>query len=266
MRYSIIAFLLIVLGAYRLASCSGDAGASHIGPHAPDRPMPKEATDSVQLTFSDVHYWSEAGYFNVVGLANNTDYRWRRMWVRITPLDAGGQPLSVDKQPGVVVPVMADAVPPRGRSSFFASIPLDKIDGTPADCRLGTAGVTEVESGPILIPAEISGVRILVHPEGGGEPRETGWTTRVSVTNPLPFEARHPCLEALVYGKDGKLWYSQLLDPLVDSTVVMQEYPGPIPAEGSKWMAFNISYQGLPQALRDSLIRNVDIQCFNKRD
>ncbi len=266
MRYSLIAFLLIVSGAYRLASCAGDTGTPLIGSHAPDRRMPKEATDSVQLTFSDVHCWSEAGFFNVAGLANNTDYRWRQMWVRITPLDANGQALTINNQPDVVVPVMADAVPPRGRSSFFASIPLDKISGTPADCRMGTGGVIEVEPGPILIATDISGVRMLVHQQEGGEPRETGWLSRVTVSNPLLLEARRPCLEALLYGQDGKLWFCQLVDPVVDSIAVKQEYPGPIPAQGSKWMAFNITYEGLPQALQDSFIRTVDIQCFNKRD
>jgi hypothetical protein len=264
MRNPIIVFVLIILGWHGLASCNSAPASDLIGPYAPDRPMPTEGLDTMQVTFDDVHTWVENGQFYVVGLANNLSNDWQQYWLRLTALDAAGQVLTINGKPDVVVPVMADAVPPRGRSSFFAAIPLDKISGTPADCKLAAAGAKIMDPGPILIATEISGVRVLVQNESDTVQVEKAWQMRIKVTNPLPLEAQNPCLESLLYGRDGKLWYAQTYNPQRDTAIISQSEIGPIPAQGSRIFAYNISYDSLPKGLQDAKIRNVEVLCFDR--
>jgi len=265
MRNPFIAFVLIVLGWNGLASCNDTPSSDLIGQYAPNRPMPKEGLDSILVTFDDVHSWVEDGQFFAVGLANNLSNDWQQYWLRLSALDANGQVLMIDGKPDVIVPVMAEAVPPRGRSSFFAAIPLDKIKGTPADCKLACAGARLMDPGPILIATEISGVRVLTQEGSDTVQVERSWQMRVVVTNPLSLEANNPCLESLLYGRDGKLWFSRTYDPQIDTTLISQSENGPIPAQGSRNFAYNITYEDLPKGLQDSLIRNVEVLAFEKR-
>lgn len=265
MRNICIFIALITAVSYQLAACRSDhKPTSLVGPFAPERPMPAEGIDTATITFDHLNTWTEGNHFHVIGLANNMGVEWYQMWINLTILDASEQALSVNGAPSVVVPVMSDAVPPRGRSSFYAVIPLSAIKGTPAGCTPSSAGVLKSAPGPILIPSEYSGVRILMGSDTTEEQKEIGWTMRVTLENPLSLTAKSPVIVPLVYGKDDKLWFTQRLDPTDDPPVVAMEPLGPMVPLAKARFGFKLMYKDLPAPLEDIGIKHVEALAYDK--
>jgi hypothetical protein len=257
--------LLITAAAYQLAACRSDQKpVSLIGPFAPERPMPIEGMDTATITFDYLNTWTEGSHFHVIGLANNMGVEWYQMWINLTILDASGQPLSVDGAPSVVIPVMSDAVPPRGRSSFYAVIPLHAIKGIPEGCTPSSAGVLKTAPGPILIPSEFSGIRILMGSDTTEEQKEIGWTMRITIENPLSLTAQNPVVVPLVFGKDDKLWFTQRLDPAADPPVVAMEPLGPMVPLSKARFGFKLMYKDLPAPLEQIGIKHVEAVAYDQ--
>lgn len=229
--------------------------------------MPKQAKPS-SISVDDFNCWIENGNFYVAGICNNLDMYWNQVWLRVEPLDAEGKPIALKSGVDDVIRVLSDAVPPRGRSSFFAGWPVTAFNGVPDSARMISAGSMQTTAGPILIPEEISGVKMLFNKTSDSvEVKENQWLTSFLLNNALNVRADKPRAEILLYGRDKKLYFSMVLnpdDPAMKQTINLEKGSPIEPGEKRRFSAY-VFYQGLPQKLQDVWIGRVDFIPFNGR-
>jgi hypothetical protein len=253
------------------AACGGNFGTADApGGIAPggisSQPMP-EIVDSAEVAFRDLNYWTENNLFCIATIVDNTAPFWRRIWVRIELLDAAGQVLKIDGAPNMVVRALADAIAPKGASAFFVAIPFSQVSGVPVSCRLSGAGAVAQNPGPILLSSEIGGVRMLQpDPKDSTKTVETAFQASATLENPLDLTAEHPRVVLLLYGKDEKLYFVQMLDPEDPKKLITLERDGPMIPQERRKMYCPISYAMLPQKLRELLIGRVDVQVYDVRN
>ena len=231
--------------------------------------LPLKATGEVKVSITAMNCWVEQERFFVVGICDNLSNDWQKIWLRMTLMDKAGKPLTVNDAADAVFPTLSDAVPPRGRTSFFAEWPLDALSGTPDSCTVTGAGAVLMPPGPIIVATEQSGVKMLVGEKVGDSlvMVEKAWQVSVVVENPLDMQALHPRVELLVYGTDQLLWYATVLnpeDPQLKS-VINAEREGPMAPQEKRRIGAYVYYDKLPQALKDKKIGRVEFQPFEAR-
>lgn len=229
-------------------------------PGAPLFPINAQPVDA---TVSDVYGWAENDLFFVVGICNNRAAQWQKIWLQVELLDAGAQPLLLSGQPTTMITPFSDAIPPMGRSSFFAYWPLKEIKGTPVNCRVKPVGAVQQSPGPILVVQGFSGLRMMA-PEAEGQPAtiEIGWQGAGALSNPLQQSVTEPRFEVLLYGQDGRLWLSSLMRP-GDPGLNWDAKPL-LPGE-SRPFGFQVGYQSLPKGLQTAKIGRVEVLPFAGR-
>ncbi len=241
-------------------------------PTAPTKPLNVESlpanaeriTNYVVITNS----WVEQDKFNVVGICTNMSAEWQKIWLEFVPLTDKGKPVTISNCTSVIVPTFSDAVPPTGRTSFFASWPLSTFKGKPDSCSLKAVLVTHPAPGPILVATMTNGMKML-GPSSSGQLTNTemGWQVSSSISNPLPMVASRPRLEILVYGEDNRLWLSTVLNP--EDPAVQSFYhsdgAGPLQPGENRPFSLGVYYQGLPKPLQEKKIGNVVILPFEAR-
>jgi hypothetical protein len=217
----------------------------------------------VDATISDVHGWAEQDLFFVVGVCNNRSAQWQKIWLQVELLDAAGQPLSLAGQPYAIITPFSQAIPPMGRSSFFAWWTLKDIKGTPVDCRVKASGAVQQAPGPLLVVQAFSGLRMMA-PEAVGQAStlEVGWQGAGVLSNPLEKAAENLQFEVLLYGQDGRLWLSSLLRP---GDPGLNWEARPMAGGESRPFGFQVGYQSLPEGLQQTKIGRVEVLPFAGR-
>lgn len=227
-------------------------------------------TISAIVTISNLNCWVEEGQFFAIGICDNGADEWQQIWLAMVPLDAEGRQMKVNGDTSSMFATFSDAVPPRGRTSFFASWPLSAFSGTPDSCIIKGAAALPITAGPILISSEQSGVRVLV-PEtdkpGDTTRVEKAWQVNAMIENPLDMQAAHPKVEMLLFGKDKKLWFATVLDPEDEQqkTYVNAERKGSMEPKEKRRIGAVIYYDRLPKALKEQKIGRVEFQPYESR-
>jgi hypothetical protein len=242
--------------------------------HQPSAPRPAKSSippgaQMADVSISDLNYWIEGDRFFVIGICHNESARWQNIWLAMIPLDKNGQTIGFSPESYNTFQVTANAVPPKGRSSFFAFWPLNAFDAPPAACRVSGAGTFQVPPRPILIATETGGIRVLDNKPSGDTLKqiESRWMSNTTIVNPMPVEAAAPRLELLIYGTDNKLWMSTLLDPEDPGLkpVFSMEKTGPMaPGEKRKASTY-IYYDKVPARLQEIKIGRVEYLPFCAR-
>lgn len=226
-------------------------------------------TTLTNISISDLNCWVERGQFFVVGICNNESDYWLNIWLQMAPTDANGKPIKVNGAESAIFPTFSDAVPPRGRTSFFFEWPLAAFPSMPDSCVVTGAGAVALSPGPILVVVEQSGVKMLVPatPEDTVSNLEKAWTLNFVVENPLDVEAAHPRVELLLYGTDKRLWMATVLDPENEDQkeVFKAEKEGPMAPKEKRRFAAQVVYDNLPQSLVEKKIGRVEFLPFNAR-
>lgn len=221
-----------------------------------------------RIRITDLNYWTEQGQFFVTGVCVNESGAWEQIWLNVALTDEQGRALSVGGAASAVIPAFSSAVPPMGRTTFFAGWPLSGISGVPAACTVREEGSLKVAPGAILLTENVGGVRMMV-PEAPGKPTsvEAAWQISAVLNNPLPQSARHPKLELLLYGTDNKLWFSTLLDPDDPQykSLIVSEKAGPMAGGEKRELGISVHYDQLPAALREKKIGRVELLAFDAR-
>lgn len=260
-------FLFLSICPVFFPACRDNSGpAAQTGAnHAPASSTGNAAPALVSI--DDLNCWVEKGNFFVIGLCNNESNEWQKIRLRMDPLDAAGKALSFTEGAANTFPVYADAVPPRGRSSFFAYWPLSSFAGIPDSARIGGAGAEVVPAGPILIAEQQSGVKMLSGGGAGPGAVETRWLASVVLSNPLQLPASRPKTELLLYGTDKRLWMSSILDPEDPSQkdILTLERPGPMAPGEKRQLSCYIFYDNLPARLQALKIGRVEFLPFEGR-
>jgi hypothetical protein len=224
----------------------------------------------VEVQITDLNCWVEKGYFFVTGVCDSKTAKWQRIQLTMMPLDSAGQPTSIKGEASAIIACHSDAVPPLGRTAFFAGWPLTDFATLPDSCILQNATAFEVSEGPILLASAQSSVRIMRPTDAaisGEEQREIAWDVSVVLENPLSMTANHPKMELLLYGKDKRLWFAQLIDPESDAfkKVIRSDQQGPIPGGTKRQYHIYVSTQMLPEQLQKQQIGRAEILPFEAR-
>lgn len=223
---------------------------------------------AANVRITDLNCWVEQGQFFVTGVCSNESTAWQKIWLKGEPLDYAGKPLKIKDFASVVFPTFSSAVPPKGRTSFFAGWPLSDFSGTPDSCRITGAGAISVTAGPILLVEQISGVKMLA-PAQAGEvaTNEVAWQINAILNNPMPMPAAHPRLELLLFGTDNRLWLTTLLNPEDPQTKQMLslEKEGPLQPGEQRKVGVYAFYERMPQSLKEKKIGRVEMLAFEER-
>ncbi len=254
-------FVSIFLG---LSACQSSTDKKPV-----DLTMPENAVP-IPVQITRLNCWIERGNFYVTGICNSPSDQWQKIWLRMQPIDSSGQALYIDGKDGVNFPVFSAAIPPRGRSSFFQGWPLTKFSKAPDSCRVICAGAVQQQAGPVLLVEALSGVRMLTPHTPDSDTsatEEKGWQISGDLSNPLTLEAQHPRLELLIYGKDNRLWFSELINPEDRNTLSLIQMDGfGSMASGTKrHFSMQINYGNLPQQLNLQKIGGIEMLAFEHR-
>ncbi len=230
--------------------------------------MPANAKP-IAAPISNLNTWVESGNFFVTGICTNTSTVWQKIWLDAIPLDSTGKPLRIQKRASVILNTFSDAVPPNGRTAFFASWPISDFSGVPTSCQVKVAGAIQQMAGPILVVPMVNALKLFA-PQQSGQPasEELAWQLSGQLINPLPMQAAHPRLEILVYGTDNRLWLSTLLNPEDPSTKRVFQFvngEGPLQPNETREFSLQVFYQGLPQALKEKKIGQIEVMPFEAR-
>lgn len=234
---------------------------------AQQNPMPPDAAPA-NVVISDLHCWVERGHFYATGICDNAATEWQKIWLKMEPFDKSGKSIQINGGPDAVFTTFSDAVPPKGRTSFFAAWPLEAFSGVPDSCAVKGAGAELAAPGAILVVLENNGVRMLVPDTIGVDSLisvEKAWHVTAIVQNPLEYQAARPRLELLVYGTDNLLWFATLLNPddPAQKQLLFAEREGPMEPQEKRRFSVSVTYDNLPQALKDKKIGRVEFQPFN---
>jgi hypothetical protein len=228
--------------------------------------LPADAT-TASVDFRDKNTYNSGDYFCIVSIVDNRSINWCRLWVKVEVLDSMGNVLTVKGDSSFILRAFSDAVPPNGATSLFCAIPLADISGNPADCRLQGAGMVFTAPGPILIAPETSGVRVQIpDPDDSLKIKEIAFNLKTTVDNPLPMMAARPHLVLLLYGRDNKLYFAQVLDMFLKPSSIQMQVEGPLQGGEKREVRYPILYDYLPQQLKDNLIGRIDVQVFEGQE
>ena len=122
------------------------------------------------------------------------------------------------------------------------------------------------EPGAILVATESDGIRVQrPHPEDSTRVLEVAFNAYGTIENPLLTPVEHFHLVYLLYGKDGKLYFAQMIDPSIEVPSLYMEETGPLIGGDKRKIHYSILYQHLPQPLKDTLIGRLDLQVYEVR-
>lgn len=261
---------LLLLSLTSVSSCKSDAKKltyEALAESFRSDPLPTDCLPA-KVDFRDYNGYISGDYYCLVSLVDNTSPDWVEIWVRAQLLDENGKTLKVKGDTSFIIRAFADAVPPSGSTAFFRAIPLSIISGGKPDTfLLEGAGVRFREPGPILVAPDNGGVRIQVpDPEDPrNKVKEIAFKSKTTLLNPLPIEAYHPRLVYLIYAKDLKLYYAEMVNPEEKPQNLHMTSEGILAGGGQRDVFYDISYQYLPQPIQDLLIARVDVQAFEAR-
>ena len=226
-------------------------------------PSAKEITANV----NSVHVWVDKEQVFLAGIVSNTSAEWQRFWLEATPVSQSGRPIVISKNPAVVVAPYSDAVPPSGRTSFFATWPVSTFSSLPHSFTFKVWGQAQ-KSGPILAIPMTSAMQASVpQPVGQGLKPEVAWHMTGSLSNPLNLTADHPRIEVLVFGMDNQLWFATVLNTEDKEMRKLFQWDREGPLKPKEERPFNLQVYtiGMPEALKEMGIKKIDLLPFNAR-
>lgn len=268
---------LIVGGVYAAissSSCKLDnkpstaATAAAVKKSTPEVVVPQTATDSITANVELVNFWTEKGFFHLVGLTNNTGVRWQTPYFQVTFFDANGEIVRLnDKQFTYLKPV-SGYVPPRGRSGFSGEWELEQFSAPPVKCEVMPFVAERVTPGAILVALNTQFIKFYKGaPDSTKNYEEDGWSISTTVSNPLENQANQPTIGILCFDKAGKLW-------MVDSLTIDGTSPkmhsvdkkGLMLNQESRMVGYMLGIEYFPTPLRSAGIGAFEIIPFEVRN
>jgi hypothetical protein len=238
----------------------------------PTRPLNADQVPANAIPINILVYntscWVEQGKFIVAGICTNMTPGWQKIWLEAVPLNANGNPISISTCSSVIIPAFSDAVPPSGRTTFYASWPVSDFSDKPDSIMIKAMVATQPPPGPILVTPVLNCMKMLT-PSVSGQPAsdEKAWQVSGSISNPLEMIAAHPRLEVLVYDKESHLRLCTVLNPEDPNVkpIFQFEREGPLQPQEDRPFSMQVYYQVLPQILQEKKIGLVEILPFEAR-
>jgi hypothetical protein len=225
------------------------------------------AAKEIAANVNSIHVWVDKEQVFLTGIVSNTSTEWQRFWLEATPVSQSGKPIIISKNPSVVVTPYNDAVPPSGRTSFFATWPVSTFSSLPNSFTFKVWGQAQ-KPGPILAIPMTSAIQASVpQPTGEGLKPEVVWHMTGGLSNPLNLIADHPRIEVLVYGMDNQLWFATVLNTEDKEMRKLFQWDREGPLKPKEERPFNLQVYtiGMPDALKEMGIKKIDLLPFNAR-
>ncbi|MBK8967267.1 MAG: hypothetical protein R3D58_22555 [Saprospiraceae bacterium] len=276
MRHNVLFLWLLLGSAFWGITCAGSADEKNNAQPGPaDYTLAADTflvdklpvnTDTLTTGFRDVHYYTSDDHFCIVGIVDNQSPFWQKIWLKAQLIDSTGNALAIQGDTALIIRAFSDAVPPRGATAFFAAVPLSRIAGMPAQCRVTGAGAIQQPGGPILIATVFNSTNVRF-PDSTDASGSVAKLVQVQATleNPLNVQAYHPRLLVLLYGKDQRLYYARLVNPELPDAPVTQNNQGPMAPAEKRNVTCQIVYDLMPEPLRNQLVYRVEMQAFDAR-
>lgn len=228
--------------------------------------IPGSATE-VNTNIHSIHVWVDKGNVCLAGVVSNLSAEWYRFWLEATPVDQSGRSLAFSGHSGVVVIPHSDAVPPSGRTSFFASWPVGNFSAIPNTFTIKAWAVVQ-KPGPILAIPMTSAIQMSVPQQTGQDLKpEVAWQMTGSLSNPLNMVAAHPRIEVLVYGMDQKLWFATVFNPedMNMRKIFTWDREGALKPKEERTFNLQVYSIGMPDSLKEMGIKKIDLLPFDAR-
>lgn len=266
---SSVIIALVAIGVFGTA-CNGASSSGEGANAAPNGKMfadkLPETAKPIEISFRDMNAYTANDLFCIVSIVDNGMDQWQQIWVKTELIDANGNILTVNGDSSILLQTFSDAVPPRGATAFFSAIPLSQVSGVPVNCRLEGAGAITRPPGPILIATEVGGVRAMyADKDDPTKIVEKTFNLQAVIENPLDLMAYRPKMVLLVYGKDYKLYFAQMVGLDDPNAPLKQEREGPFQPQEKRNISCLIMYDQLPKPLQEMLIGRVDVQVHEAR-
>ncbi|MEO6758794.1 MAG: hypothetical protein ABIO24_05010 [Saprospiraceae bacterium] len=272
MRFPIIASVLLFCLAFPLLSCKNTPPPPAAEKKKEFKPG-DEPAGLVQTiaTITDLNCWREQGVFFVTGICANNSDNWQKIWLRMEPMDSTGRSINITNTSSYVFSAHSEAVPPRGRTSFFYGWKLEDFGGVPDSARMFVAGGEPRSPGAVIIAQEPTGVRMMASTASRDDPgvmKEVGWQCGMVMNNALDSVARHPRAEILLYGTDNRLWLSMVLnqEDSEQRSFVTVDGEGPLQPREKRHLDCKMYYYHLPNRLKQIMIGKVEFLAFDARE
>lgn len=228
--------------------------------------LPKDVKPA-NVVLADVNCWVEGDVFYAVGLVDSRESFWLKIWLELGVVDAKNQIVPFKSDSFCLVDTHADALPPRGRTAFFASWKLSDLKGVPDSIQLRGAQSVAVDPGAILLAQNLGGgIRVSYGDTSSTPALEKYVIVSGVVENPLPLKADNPGLSLLLYGTDKKLWFTQNLNLNVDTSYIKAKIYGPMTPNEKRDFGMHVYYDNLPEAIRTKRIGRIDFLGYEKRN
>jgi hypothetical protein len=248
--------LLLAFACCALALPNCETAPSPVQPHgnlSTAHPIPFQITD--------LSCWIEQGQFFATGICINQSPTWQKIWLEATPINIGVQSAPC---PQTRIPTFSDAVPPQGRSAFFAHWPLTSPTIAPDSLLITNALAQTQAPRAIMVVENLSGLRVMTPADGTRPASETAYQVSGILFNALPTAVTSVKIEILIFDSEGRLCFSSLLDPQNEQTkrLFQFEKAGPLQPNEKRAFGLQIYYDQLPQSLKQKKIGRVEILAF----
>ena len=271
MHFSFIYYTLLFCVGLSLTNCKQQppAAPAEKKPLSPGE-LPADLTVT-NVVITNLNCWREQGVFFMAGICDNNTDNWQKIWLRMEPMDSTGRSITVSNAPSAVFAAFSEAVPPRGRTSFFYGWKLTDFTGVPDSARVFVAGGEPRTPGAVVIAQEPSGVRMMAStatPKDPGYMKEVGWQCAMVMNNPLDSTAVHPRAEILIYGTDNRLWLAMVLNQenAEQRSFITVDGEGPLKAHEKRHLDCKMYYYHLPNRLKEIKIGKVEFLAFDARN
>jgi hypothetical protein len=241
------------------ACCAISLPSCETPPLAP-QPNVVPATTAIPFQITDLTCWVEQGQFFATGICINQSPTWQKIWLEATPINIGMQSTPHAK---TLVPTFSDAVPPQGRSAFFAQWPL-KSEFAPDSLRITNALAQPQAPQAILVVENLNGVRLMAPANATQTSVEIAYQLSGTLFNALPITVASVKMEILIFDTNGRLQFSSLLDPQSEQAkpIFRFEKTGAIQPNEKRAFELQIHYEQLPQSLKQKKIGHIEILAF----
>ncbi len=235
-------------------------------------PLPA-LVEPIETKISGLNYWSENLKFVVAGMVENPTNKWYRFYLKVTFRSASGQPVKVNSEDQVYIPVATSVIPPLGRSSFCWNFDQFAFSEPVASCEITVAGGTKEAEKLQLSASDQSMLNaksgIASDPSKSADSSDMakaeilGCQVSANIYNPFDKPVMKPMTQVIIYGKDQKIWYATVAPIDSSDQMIFAAKSGPIQPKEKRLIGMGILFQALPAELQKVGVLNIELLPFD---
>lgn len=235
-------------------------------------PLPAEV-QPVETKIYEENSWEENQKFVVAGMVDNKSGKWQRLFLKVTFKNAAGNPVKVNGEDQVYLPVATSVVPPLGRSTFCWTFDQFAFSEPIKTALVESAGGIPAQPKNLLTAEDISMVSvqsgqasaISQNPDSAKVLNTTAVGSQIScnVLNPFDKTVLKPMTQFVIYGNDSKIWYATVVPIDSSDQMVYASKSGPLAGKEKRVVGVGILHRAMPAGLQKVGIHRVEFLPFD---